>query len=265
LPRIPGRDFAGVVVKGPPEMIGKEVWGTGGDIGFTRDGSHAQFILLPAAAATEKPKNLSMEEAGAAGLTFVAAWSALVTAAQVAKGEITVIIGAAGGVGSASVQIAKSRGARVVGVVKNEEDFDAVKKNGADDVLVSGSANPADQVRKLTFDRGANVVFDTSGGMFAQSVEMAAMSARIPVITAPPNGKVEFNLRNIYRHELRVLGMDSRRLDATASAKLLSEMRPMFESGQFKARSGKTMPLDEAPTAYEQAAGGGGAIVLLPG
>ena len=50
LPRIPGRDFAGVVVRGPAETIGREVWGTGGDIGFTRDGSHAQYILLPLAA-----------------------------------------------------------------------------------------------------------------------------------------------------------------------------------------------------------------------
>src|SRR5271170_6473314 len=45
LPRIPGRDFAGIVVRGPDELIGREVWGTGGDIGFTKDGSHAQFIL----------------------------------------------------------------------------------------------------------------------------------------------------------------------------------------------------------------------------
>jgi NADPH:quinone reductase len=47
LPRVPGRDFAGVVADGPPDDIGREVWGTGGDIGFMRDGSHAQFMLLP--------------------------------------------------------------------------------------------------------------------------------------------------------------------------------------------------------------------------
>jgi NADPH2:quinone reductase len=264
LPRIPGRDFAGIVEEGPAEMVGRQVWGTGGDIGFTRDGSNAQYILLPAAAAAQKPANLSMEEAGSAGLTFLTAWSAIVTASQVAAGELVVIIGAAGGVGSASVQVAKSRGARVVGIVKAEEDFDAAKKNGADDVIVSGTANPADAVQKLTFDRGANVVFDTSGGMFSQSIEMAAMHGRVPVITAPPNGKVDFNLRTLYRHELRILGVDTRGLDATASARILEQMRPGFESGQFRTRHGKTMPLAEAPTAYEQAAGGGGAIVLLP-
>src|SRR5580658_7675793 len=73
LPRIPGRDFAGIVVRGPAETIGREVWGTGGDIGFTKDGSHAQYILLPLAALTPKPANLSMDAAGSAGLTFVTA------------------------------------------------------------------------------------------------------------------------------------------------------------------------------------------------
>lgn len=111
LPRIPGRDFAGVIVQGPKDLVGKEVWGTGGDIGFTRDGSHAQFILIPAAAATPKPANLSMEEAAISALTFLTAWLAMVTASKIAAGEIAVILGAAGGVGSAAVQIAKLRGA----------------------------------------------------------------------------------------------------------------------------------------------------------
>ena len=109
LPRIPGRDFAGVVVRGPAQTIGHEVWGTGGDIGFTRDGSHAQYILLPSAALTPKPANLSMEAAGSAGLIFVTAWSALMTAADVSHTETVLVIGASGGVGSAAVQIARSR------------------------------------------------------------------------------------------------------------------------------------------------------------
>jgi NADPH2:quinone reductase len=59
LPRIPGRDFSGVVVEGPPNLLGMEVWGTGGDIGFTRDGSHAEFILIPVEAAVPKPSTLT--------------------------------------------------------------------------------------------------------------------------------------------------------------------------------------------------------------
>ena len=57
LPRIPGRDFAGVVEAGPPGWIGTEGWGTGGDIGFTRDGTHAELIAVPVAGLRRKPKN----------------------------------------------------------------------------------------------------------------------------------------------------------------------------------------------------------------
>src|SRR5580658_10267607 len=85
LPRIPGRDFAGVVVGGPADVVGREVWGTGGDIGFTRDGSHAQYILLPVVGLADKPGNLSMDAAGSAGLIFVTAWSVLVGAADVSS------------------------------------------------------------------------------------------------------------------------------------------------------------------------------------
>jgi NADPH2:quinone reductase len=264
LPRIPGRDFAGTVVKGAGDLIGREVWGTGGDIGFTRDGSHAEYILLPRTAAALKPTALSMEAAASAGLVFVTAWAAMVTAAGVSSGETALVIGAAGGVGSAAVQIAKVRGARVVGAVRSDDDFPAARQNGADEVLNSRSADFVGAMRSITKDRGADVVFDTSGMMFAEGVEMVGMGGRIPVITAPADGKATFNLRNVYRKELRVLGVDTRRLDAVACARLLTEMAPDFESGQFKVKPGKPLPLSAAVEAYEQAARGGGRIVLRP-
>lgn len=65
LPRVPGRDFAGVVVEGPSELVGMEVWGTGGEaVGFTRDGSHAEYMAMPRAAVVPKPESLSCRRAG---------------------------------------------------------------------------------------------------------------------------------------------------------------------------------------------------------
>jgi NADPH2:quinone reductase len=263
LPRIPGRDFAGIVLRGPSDLVGREVWGTGGDIGFTRDGSHAQYLLVPKAAATLKPASLSMEAAGSAGLTFVTAWLTMVTAAGVSSGEIAVIIGAAGGVGSAAVQIAKTRGARVIGIVRSDEDFPAARQNGADEVINSVSANIVDAVQSITNKRGANVVFDTSGLMFAEAVEIAGMNGRIPIISAPTDGKATFNLRNIYRKTQRILGVDTRPIDAVACAKLLAEMTPDFAAGRFTAKPGKPYPLSEAVAAYEQAAHGK-RVILQP-
>jgi NADPH:quinone reductase-like Zn-dependent oxidoreductase len=259
LPRIPGRDFAGVVVRGPADWIGKEVWGTGGDIGFTRDGSHAQFILLPATALALKPKNLSMDAAGSAGLVFVTAWSALVTAANVLENETVLIIGAGGGVGSAAVQIAKARGAKVIGAVRAVEDEKRVRENGADEIINTSSAK-LDAVG----GKAADVVFDTSGQMFAQSIEAAAMGGRIPIIAAMPDGQATFNLRNLYRKELRVIGVDTRRLDVIACAKLLNQMQGNFESGQFKPDAGEAFSLAKAAHAYEQAEHGKGRVYLRP-
>src|SRR5271166_5146420 len=98
LPRIPGRDYAGVVEQGPGEWIGAEVWGTGGDVGFTRDGTHAERIAVPIASLRRKPTALSSAEAASVGVNFMAAWCGAVDAAKLAAGETLLIIGAGGGV-----------------------------------------------------------------------------------------------------------------------------------------------------------------------
>lgn len=128
LPRTPRRDFAGVVVEGPENLVGTEVWGTGGDIGFTRDGSHAQYIVLPKEAVRPKPSTLSMEEAGSAGVTYVTAWLSVIEAGGLVAGETLLVIGATGGVGSAAMQIAKWKGARVIGTIRRESDREHAKK-----------------------------------------------------------------------------------------------------------------------------------------
>src|SRR6202020_3218740 len=71
LPRTPGRDFAGVVVGGPPAWQGAQVWGTGGDTGFTRDGSHAELMAVPVASLRRKPRNLSFDEAASVGVNYM--------------------------------------------------------------------------------------------------------------------------------------------------------------------------------------------------
>ena len=264
LPRVPGRDFAGVIVRGPTELMNREVWGTGGDIGFTRDGSHAQYLLLPSAAVTLKPAALPMEAAGNAGLTFVTAWLAMVVAAAVSKGETALIFGAAGGVGSAAVQIAKFLGARVIGGVRSDKDFAAARGFGADKVLNTGSGTVVEAALSMTGGRGADVVFDTSGMMFAEGVEAAARGGRLAVISSPRDGKATIDLRNLYRKELRVFGVDTRQRDAVACAALLSLMLPGFEAGAFKANAGESWPLSKGVEAYQQAAGAGLRIVLRP-
>jgi NADPH:quinone reductase-like Zn-dependent oxidoreductase len=72
-PRTPGRDFAGVVVDGPSEWLGREVFGSSGDLGIRRDGTHATHLAVETAALVEKPGNISMDEAAGIGVPFVTA------------------------------------------------------------------------------------------------------------------------------------------------------------------------------------------------
>src|SRR5438876_4632815 len=93
LPRIPGRDFAGVVEAGPAEWIGAEVWGTGGDTGFTRDGTHAELIAVPVASLRRKPDALSFDQTATVGVNYMAAWCGI-EAAGLKVGESVLLIGA---------------------------------------------------------------------------------------------------------------------------------------------------------------------------
>jgi hypothetical protein len=105
VPRTPGRDFAGVVEQGPSTLIGRPVFGSGGDLGFRRDGSHAEYLTVPVEAILVRPKALSPEQAAAIGLPYLTA-SAAILAAGLQSGETILITGATGAVGSAAARIA---------------------------------------------------------------------------------------------------------------------------------------------------------------
>src|SRR5271157_50924 len=158
LPRVPGRDFAGVVEAGPAEWIGAEVWGTGGDVGVTRDGTHAELIAVPAASLRRKPGRLSFDEAASVGVNYMAAWLGVEAAGLKAR-ETVLLIGAGGGVGSAAAQIARRLGARVIGSDVRAPRSDAPIRAIAETLIIGAGDLPA-EVRAATGGRGADVVLD---------------------------------------------------------------------------------------------------------
>ena len=119
LPRTPGRDYAGVVIEGDG-WKGREVWGSGEGLGVTRDGTHAQYLVVPSGWLSQKPSNLTMEQASTAGIPYLAAWSALVDAADIRAGETVLITGALGAVGRAATQIAHWKKAKVIGADRSD-------------------------------------------------------------------------------------------------------------------------------------------------
>src|ERR1700681_280962 len=92
VPRIPGRDFAGTIVKGPDELLGQSVFGSGGNLGFGRDGSHAEYLTIPVTAVIPLPKNLSFEQAAGIGVAYITAWGGVGKAAPKQKGQAAPVL-----------------------------------------------------------------------------------------------------------------------------------------------------------------------------
>lgn len=267
LPRTPGRDFAGVVEAGPREWIGALVWGTGGDVGFTRDGTHAERILVPVEALSRMPDGLGFVEAASVGVNFLVAWQGLVEAAAVQPGETVLIIGASGGVGGAVAQIAHHLGARVVGADRSEPPRRAAIRDVADTMLV-GVADLPPAVQDATGGRGADIVYDCVGGaaMFGTALACLAPKGRLVEISATGGRSVGFDLADFYHNESRLLGVDSLKRDLIRSARMLDALRPQFENGAFRpAPVAATFALADAAEAYRLvAAGAPGRVVLTP-
>ena len=257
LPRTPGRDFSGVVVDGPQDWLGAEVWGTGGDIGFTRDGTHAEFIKVPLAALSRKPKTLSHAEASAIGVNFVVAWLGTVEYAHLQAGETIAVIGAGGGVGGAVVQIAKARGARVIAVDRHPLDADTPAGRLIDD-YVPLDESVADRLKALTGGAGADVVYDTVGGVaFETALSLVKRRGRVLEISATGKRRVEFDLIDFYHNETQLLGVDSAKLGVAESAPLMTALVEGFESGKLTGPIiAQSFPLERAREAYEAVAGG---------
>jgi NADPH:quinone reductase len=257
LPRTPGRDFAGVVVGGPPEWQGVAVWGTGGDTGFTRDGSHAQLMSVPVEALVRKPERLSFDEASTVGVNFVVAWYGAVETAQLVAGETIAIFGVSGGVGGAVAQIAHALGAKVIGVDRRRPGPETPAAAVVDDFVVfDPTADVAAEIKQLTGGAGVQVVYDAVGGVTTPAaLASLALRGRLVVISAVGTRTVDIDLLDLYRNEIRIFGTDSTKLGVVDSARRLQEMAPYFESGEFRPLPiAKTYPLDDAAAAYQAVA-----------
>ena len=244
LPRIPGRDYAGVVVAGDG-WKGKEVWGSGAGFGVSRDGTHAQYIVVSSDGLSEKPARLSMEEASAVGVPYLAAWSGLVDAANLQAGETVLISGALGAVGRAATQIAHWRKAKVIGADISDQPSDV-------DVFINTKAKElAVEVKALTDGKGADLVFDAVGGpMFEPCMKSLRLGGRQVAITSIGSGRVEFNLVDFYHNLLRLIGVDTLKLTGPAIAKIMDELRAGFEGGHLRPSPVRRWSLDQAFDAY---------------
>src|SRR6478752_10496195 len=148
-PRTPGRDYAGVVIDGPQGWIGREVFGSSGDLGIRRDGTHATHLVVETEAVVEKPDSISWEEAAGIGVPFVTAIEGFRRAGMPKPGETVLVMGVNGKVGQAAAQIAAWQGARVIGVVRKSEPY-AGFASAPVEIVDKSKGDVATQVREMT-------------------------------------------------------------------------------------------------------------------
>ncbi len=264
LPRIPGRDFAGVVIEGPQALLGQEVWGTGKEPGFFRDGSHAEFLTLPAQGVALKPKALSFAQAASLGVPYTTAWDAL-QRSLVARDTRLLVIGANGAVGSAAMALGKILGARVLGAVRRPEHLENLKAAGFDGILLDAPQDLASQVNE-TFKGGADVIFDTTGFWLPAAVPALATFGRIAIIAAPVDGHVQLPALALYRKGGSVVGINSLLYDCQACAGMLNQFGQFFDQGLLELPDGLLeSPLSEGLARYAEVnEGRGEKVILIP-
>ena len=136
----------------------RRFWGSAAGFGISRDGSHAEYVTLPANWLAEKPACLSMAQAACVGIPYLAAWCALAQAADIRVGETVMITGVAGSVGQAATQIAHWKQAQVIGVGRGTQN------PGANKLINSENEDVVERVMALTGGKGVDVALDTVGG-----------------------------------------------------------------------------------------------------
>ena len=262
-PRTPGRDFAGVVVDGPGDWIGREVYGSGGDVGITRNGSHARFLVLPVAALRDRPRSISMDEAGAVGVPFVTAYEGFRRSGMPQRGQTVLVLGANGKVGQAAVQLAAQGGARVIAVQRRPGPFEGFAC-AAVETIDATQGDIAARVRELTDGRGVDIAYNTVGSAYFEAANKAMGKGATQILISTQDRAVPFDIFAFYRGMHTYVGIDSLAMDCVAATGQLDAMREGFERGTLKPFPvARAFTLDQALEAYRLVLSGSTDRVVL--
>jgi NADPH:quinone reductase len=264
-PRTSGRDYAGVVIGGPAEWIGREVFGSSGDLGIRRNGTHATHLAVEAEALVEKPENLSWEETAGIGVPFVTAMEGFRRSGMPKAGDTVLVMGVNGKVGQAAVQIASWHGARVLGVVRKDEHYEG-HTNSPVEVIDASATDVATRVRELTGGKGASIVFNTVGDPYFQAAHKSLALRGRQILIAAINPVVPFNILEFYRGQHTYIGIDTLGLSSIATGAVLRELVPGFNSGHLKPypiRQNAVYALEQARQAFLAVAGSSRDRVIL--
>lgn len=272
LPFTPGKGPAGVVRALGPDVTSLAV----GDrvLAMAESGGYAQLCPVDAKSCYRLPDAMSFPEAAASSLVYDTSWFALRERARLAEGETVLVLGASGGVGLASVQLAKAMGARVLGAVANMDKAQMVRDAGADGIIDLSAPdlheNLRAQVHAQTAGKGADIILDMLGGdFFDAAVRALAWCGRLVVIGFAAGRIPSLKMNYVLVKNIEVSGLqvsDYRKRRPARVADCYREVFGLYESGRLKALPFETLPLNDfrsglAKIEQRQATG---RIVLLP-
>jgi NADPH2:quinone reductase len=252
LPFVPGSEYAGIVQavgEGVTHIkVGQPVACLSGTGGF---GTHT---LAPAALCMPLPPGFPMVDAAAFIMIYATSHHALVDRAQLKAGETVLVLGAAGGVGTAAIQIAKAVGARVIAAASTAEKCDLCKKIGADATINYSTENLRDALKALTDGKGPDVIYDPVGGDFAEpAFRSIAWRGRYLVVgfASGPIPALPFNLALLKGASIvGVFWGDFAKREPKANTAMMMELAQWYGQGKIKPVIDRTMPMAELKAAF---------------
>jgi NADPH:quinone reductase-like Zn-dependent oxidoreductase len=223
-------------------------WGL---LGETRSGTYAEYVAVPAANLYRLPDGFDPRTAAAAALVYHTAWHSLIVRGQVLPGDTVLVVGASGGVNTASIQIAKLSGATVYVVGANAEKLALAESLGADHCIArSQDENWSKAVYEITGKRGVDVVVDNVGTTYTQSFRSARKGGRILTVGNTGGPKFEFDNRYMFAKHLSLIGSTmGTRVD-------FERVMDLVFAGKLNPALDRDFPLDQARCAQEYLEGG---------
>ncbi|MCJ7716108.1 MAG: zinc-binding dehydrogenase [Anaerolineales bacterium] len=218
-----------------------------GIIGDTIPGGFAEYIAVDETNLLKLPNQISFEEASAVPVVYQTAWRALMSQACLHSGDTVLILGASGGVGSASIQIAKLAGANVIAVTSTTDKISHAKQMGADIVLNRMSGDYWGEISALTNNRGVDVVVENIGAAtWAQSLRSLVKGGRLVTCGRTTGNLVETDIKLIFWNQLRIIGT------TMANRKEFTEVMKLIFQGKLSPVIDTVFPLEEAQLAYQR-------------
>ena len=252
LPFVPGAEFAGTIEavgEGVTALkVGQRVAASGST------GAFATHACVPTSRVLPLPDGFDLEDAAAFVFTYGTSHHALIDRAQLKAGETVLVLGAAGGVGTAALQIAKAAGARVIAAASSDEKCARLAELGADATLNYSTANLRDALKALTGGNGPDVVYDPVGGSLAEpAFRSIGWRGRYLVVGFAGGGipALPFNLALLKGASIvGVFWGDFVRREPQAHAAALAELFRWYREGKVKPVIDSRLPMAELPAAY---------------